>query len=246
MRLVLPDRTATSFINKKRRASAFTRFIGFCQLWDTFKPSTRPGVIDTLGRGEVAVGHENKYISGAFCWEERDFALRGAVHFPLTARQAAPGFHERERAFLTFRRTDASARVGGPFHGCTTAIQDLGPARADWVAGEYPNNGAGHDLAIIDRLFVVTDVDVAIPGTTASGLRRVDITDVVQEWVERRRPNLGLVLRGDERFRRPGTLLGGTSTPDGGIIWERCLAIYSGFELTFAAIGETPPWGRTP
>jgi hypothetical protein len=202
-------------------------------------------VIDSLGRGEVAVGHENEYISGAFCWEERDIAWRRAVHFPLTAREAAPGFHERERAFLTFRRTDASARVGGGFHGCTTAIQDLGPARAQWVAGAYPNRREGQDLAIADRLFVVTDVDETVPGTSASGLRRVDITDVVQEWVERRRPNFGLVLRGDERFRRPGTLLGGTSTPDG-IIWERCVAIYSGFELTFAEFGETPSWGRAP
>jgi hypothetical protein len=75
------------------------------------------------------------------------------------------------------------------------------------VAGAYPNNGAGHDLAIADRLFVVADVDETVPGTSASGLRRVEITDVVQEWVERRRPNFGLVLRGDERFRRPGTLL---------------------------------------
>jgi hypothetical protein len=176
MRLVLPDRTATSFINKNRRASHFWRFIGFCQ-FRGIGAGERPGVIDALGRGEIAVGHENEYISGAFCWEERDFALRGAVHFPLTAREAAPGFHERERAFLTFRMSDAGARVGGPFHGGTTAIQDL--------AGAYPNNGAGHDLAIADRLFVVTDVDATVPGTSASGLRRVDITDVVQEWVER-------------------------------------------------------------
>jgi hypothetical protein len=148
---------------------------------------------------------------------------------------------------------DASTRVGGPFLHCTSAIQQVGTAAFDWTAGVYLNTTPDprrprterHHLEFGHRTFGVSDTDVSVPGTAATGLRRIDVTDAVREWVERQEPNFGFVLKGDESFARPGNMFGGAFTVEGHI-WERCLAIYSGFELTFAPIGETPPWGRLP
>jgi|SRR5262245_1622231 len=251
MRLVLPDRLATSFITKQRRASNVWRFWFACGFDGHFIASTLP--MGAVARGEVMVGHENRAKPGQICWVENDFAARGAVHFPLTLRDAAPGFHESERAFLTWRMADASTRVGGAFLHCTSAIQQVGTAASAWLAGVYLNSTPDprrpgtehHDLEFGHLTFGVVDVDVSVPGTAATGLRRIDVTDAVREWVEGTKPNFGFVLKGDESFARPGPTFGGAPTVEG-FIWERCLAIYSGFELTFAPIGETPPWGRLP
>jgi hypothetical protein len=253
MRLVLPDRVATAFIVHQRRLSNVWRFWFGCGVETDarFTMESLPG--DAIGRGEVMVGHENRARPGRICWVENDFAARGAVHFPLTLVDARPGFHEHEQAFLTWRMADASTRVGGPFLHCTSAIQQVGTAAFDWTAGVYLNTTPDprrprterHHLEFGHRTFGVSDTDVSVPGTAATGLRRVDVTDAVREWVERQEPNFGFVLKGDESFARPGNMFGGAFTVEGHI-WERCLAIYSGFELTFAPIGETPPWGRLP
>jgi hypothetical protein len=64
----------------------------------------------------------------------------------------------------------------------------------------------GEDLSRVqcrlpDTLFVVHDTDVRVPETESSGLRRLDVTDIVRQWAEGRRPHFGFVLKGDERFR---------------------------------------------
>jgi hypothetical protein len=211
-------------------------------------------VLASLTPGEVAVGHENYYLSEFFCPEDNYWVLRGAVHFPLTLRDARPGFHERERAFLTWRMADASERVEGSFFNCTSAVAALGPARWEWEAGAYANetppptwrepfSDPVRALDITDTLFVVHDTDVRVPGTTSPGLRRLDVTEIVRKWVEGM-PNFGFVLKGDESFRCRGNIWSADTSNARGHRWEHCIAIYSGFELMFARIGITPPWGR--
>jgi len=250
VRLVLPGRVATSSIHKRRRSWRY-----WSCLPQTF--GTRPGLIDALTRGEVAVGRDDFYYSTWLCWEANFWVFRGAVYFPLTLRDVRPGFHERERAFLTWRMADASECVGGPFFNCTSALAALGPARWEWEAGAYQNETppstlrepfprAVRALDIIDTLFVVHDTDVRVPETMATGLRRIDVTEIVRKWVEGRLPNFGFVLKSDESFRTVGNIWSSDSRGPAGHRVRHCVAIYSGFELTLAPIGETPSWGRLP
>ena len=117
-RLVLPSGVATSFIEKHWDAGWFTRLAGFCWVGASL---TRRGSGGSSRPFEVLVGHINTYLPGAVCWEENDTAFRGAVRFPLTLRDVTAGFHEREQAWLTWRRVDAT-----PFFGCTNALEIWG------------------------------------------------------------------------------------------------------------------------
>ena len=84
-----------------------------------------------------------------------------------------------------------------------------------------------------------------MPRSGTPNLRRVEVTDLVRDWVERGLPNFGFVLMGDERFRRPSRPVTGRGTPSGpDILWESCLGVYTGFELVFAPIGYNPSYGQ--
>jgi hypothetical protein len=238
-RLVLPSAThwpvATSEILRRRDAGGFWRFIGGCGV---SRSGLGPAPVD-LTHQEIMVGHANYYRGGALCWEENDFAYRGAVSFLLSLRDAAPGFHEREQAWLTWYRMD-DARTA-PFHDC--ALAQLGRAEFDWAGGVYPEGSPPHHLAIAaGTALPLSDVDAVIPRTVTPHLRRVEVTGIVRDWVERTHPNFGFVFVSNETFVRPPNLLGGPQTSLG-ILWRNCIGIYAGFELVFAPIGYVPSYG---
>ena len=243
-RLVLPSgaggAVASSFIYNRRQASPFVRFLGGCSRAD--RRGTRPAVLDALGSGEIVVGHRNTVEPGTFCWQEHGWAFRGAVRFPLTARELGP-FDDTERAWLTWRKVE-DARTG-PFHACSFALAMVGQARFDWVGGAYANGTAEQrqNLAMGGVSAQVSDRDAVVPRSASTGLRRVEVTSIVRDWVARGHPNFGFLFIGDESFRRPPELVGGAGTPFG-IQWQACVGIYAGFELVFCPRDYTPSYGR--
>jgi len=245
-RLVLPGGggVASSFIYKLRQASRFERFVGFC--WtprDDRERGRRLPVLDALRSGEIVVGHENAVEPGVFCWQEHGWAFRGAVRFPLTARELGP-FDDTERAWLTWRKVEDDRT--GPFHACSSALAMVGQARFDWESGAYLNRTAEQrqNLAIGGVSAQVSDRDAVVPRSAAIGLRRVEVTNIVRDWVARGHPNFGFVFIGDESFRRPPELRGGPGTSFG-VQWEACVGIYTGFELVFCPRDYTPSYGRS-
>ena len=245
-RLVLPGGAgggvATSFIYNRRQAGAFWRLIGGCSGLD--RRGTRPEVLDAIDtRSEIVVGHENTVEPGTFCWKEHGWAFRGAVRFPLTSRELA-GFDERERAWLTWRKVEDDRT--GPFHACSQALTMLGQARFDWVSGAYANGTAAQrqNLEMTGIAAQISDADAVVPRSAARGLRRVEVTSIVRDWVARGHPDFGFILIGDERFRRPPELCGGAGTVFG-LRWQACVGIYSGFELVFCPRDHTPSYGRS-
>jgi hypothetical protein len=157
-RLVLPSGVATSFIEKHWDAGWFARLAGFC--WFA-APLPRRGLRGSTRPFEVFVGHINTFLPGAVCWEEDDKAFRGAVRFPLTLRDVTVGFHEREQAWLTWRRVDAT-----PFFGCTQALVMLGRAEFDWEVGGFFRNGSTadrHNLKITGTGIQISDADASVP-----------------------------------------------------------------------------------
>src|SRR5712691_2495643 len=252
-RLVLPGGPggsfATSWVSRHFDAGALARFFGGCWIFATWPRSERSGLLGDPAwptSHEVKVGHENFYRPGTFCWAENDFAYRGAVRFPLTARDVTTGFHERERATLTWRKVDGGRTRA--FIGCTQALVSLGPAEFDWEAGIYQNGSTAerHNLRIAGTPVMISDADASVPRSMTPNLRRVDVTDIVRGWVEHTRPNFGFVLMGAETFRSPPTHTFGSGiwVEDSGYLWESCVGIYTGFELVFAPIGYTPSYGR--
>ena len=243
-RLVLPGgaggAVASSFIYNRRQASGFVRFIGGCTRLD--RRGLRPPVLDALRGGEIVVGHENTVEPGLFCWQEHGWAFRGAVRFPLTERELGP-FDETERAWLTWRKVE-DARTG-PFHACSQALAMVGQARFDWAGGAYANGTAAQrqDLAMTGIAAQVSDRDAVVPRSASTGLRRVEVTSMMRDWVARGHPNFGFVLIGDESFRRPPELVGGAGTSFG-TRWQACVGIYAGFELVFCPRDHTPSYGR--
>jgi hypothetical protein len=81
----------------------------------------------------------------------------------------------------------------------------LGRAEFDWVAGAYKDGSTAErrNLHITGTGSVISDADASVPRSGTPNLRRVEVTDLVRDWVERGPPNFGFVLMGDERFRRP-------------------------------------------
>jgi hypothetical protein len=241
-RLVLPSGVATSFIDRHWDAGWFVRtFIGFCWV-----PTGTPPGWGAAGpdRFEVFVGHQNRYLPGSFCWEENDSVLRGAVRFPLTLRDVTAGFHEHEQAWLTWRKVDPD-----PFFGCTQALVTLGRAEFDWEVGGYFRNGSTaekHNLKITGTGIQINDADAIVPRSATPRLRRVEVTDIVRDWVERGHPNFGFVLTGDESFKRVPTRVVGSGVGRPDIAWENCIGSYGGFELVFSPIGYNPSYGRAP
>jgi hypothetical protein len=164
------------------------------------------------------------------------------VRFPLTLRDVTAGFHEREQAWLTWRRVDAT-----PFFGCTNALEILGRAEFDWEVGGFFKNSSTaerHNLKITGTGMPISDADASVPRSATPRLRRVEVTDIVRDWVERGRPNFGFVLTGDERFRRVRRPVVGSGVGPPDLAWEDCIGTYGGFELVFAPIGVSPSYGR--
>jgi hypothetical protein len=245
-RLVLPGGpggvAASSFIFKQRKAGAFWRSIGFCGI-DRF--GLVPPYYTGLAATEIVVGHENFFRDGVFCWEENDWAMRGAARFPLTLRDAAPGFHEREQAWLTWRKVEDGRTPA--FHVCTQAITIVGQAQFDWLAGAYKNDATveRHNLQIGGASVAVSDADATVPRSVTPHLRRVEVTEIVRSWVEHLHPNFGFVFIGDERFVQAPNLVRGPTIPEIGTRWQSCVGVYTGFELVFADIGHMPSYGRS-
>jgi hypothetical protein len=245
-RLVLPGGRGGSVTwapnVKHRHASGFIRFIGGCWLFSSGPPER--GLAPDLAPGEIMVGHENFYRPGNFCWLETDWAYRGAVRFPLTARDVTAGFHKTEQAWLTWRRVSDPRSV--PFLRCTQALVQLGRAASDWRADITGFDG----LAIAGTPIALTDDDATIPRSSTPHLRRVEVTEIVRDWVERGNPNFGFVLQGDGTFARPPASVTDSAAEFGGsfgefgLRWEGCLGIYTGFELVFSNTGYIPSYGR--
>ena len=122
----------------------------------------------------------------------------------------------------------------------------VGQARFDWESGAYRNDTAEQrqNLAIGGVSAQISDRDAVVPRSAAIGLRRVEVTNIVRDWVARGHPNFGFVFIGDESFRRPPELRGGPGTSFG-VQWEACVGIYTGFELVFCPRDYTPSYGRS-
>jgi hypothetical protein len=150
--------------------------------------SILPGFPEFLGgrTNRVAVGVLRKNIPGTWpfpCHEIWSIHLAGRVMF---ATPRLPPGRRVSSARLIVSETDREATLAKPSR-CNTAIGAVAPITELWMPGLVfaPVRAGVGELSFIARP----------PGRTTA-IHSINITSIVSDWFEGRRPNLGLALLG--------------------------------------------------
>lgn len=184
---------------------------------DAFCPIRRYGLASQYWNRDygIPVGYDHFWDNGPRrrCESGLSDTFLGLVKFDLSGLPDRPLGH----AFLHFTEVDVNTNgdrdntefclqqedgevVERRATGDVTSL--VGPATEEWPAGKHSVSDEGH-----------MPVTRGVPVTDRGPDKRVDITDIVQDWLDGRLPNHGLALLGrDYNTYRKNKVCAGTAT----------------------------------